>query len=134
MKKNEEDFRDTFKSTNNLEFLHRPWLIANVLLPESKVYEYKIGTVRGLYRFDDKNKYLIINSVINDNPGNGHFKDLIEWFEFSCRNCKYDLVFEEILNSRLKDILTHYGFEILDNNKMIKKYIKIKGGSLLKPL
>lgn len=126
MKKDEEDFRDTFKSTNNLEFLHRPWLIANIFLPEEEIYEYKVGTVRGLYRFDNKKKYLIINSVINDIPGNGHFKDLMEWLEFSCKNCKYDLVFEEIFNPRLKMILTYYGFEILDNNKMIKKYIKIK--------
>lgn len=111
-----------FKSTNNLDFLSRPWKLGMIICPKVGMHEFKVGDIHGLYRFDNDSKYLIINSVINDTPGNGHFKDLIEWFEFSCKNCKYDLVFEEIISDKLVQILYHYKFEKLDNRRMIKRY------------
>lgn len=113
---------EEFKSTHNLNFLSRPWGLGLIISPEIGMNEFKIGDIHGLYRFDNKNKYLIINSVINDNPGNGHFSDLIEWFEYSSKIHKYDLVFEEIFSVKLTNILYHYKFEKLDNRRMIKRY------------
>lgn len=112
----------SFKSTHDLKFLHRPWAISYMISHEIQMQEFKIGTVHGLYRIDNKKRYLVINSVINDDPGNGHFKDLMEWLEFNCSELKYSLVFEEIFNPKMKLILFHYGFNVLSSNEMIKKY------------
>lgn len=80
------------KTSHNLDFEVAPWKTKEWLM-------FKVGTCNGLWRCNC-NSYEIL-AISNDIPGNGHFEDVLEWFEFSCKRDKKDLVFLEIWNEKL---------------------------------
>ena len=63
------------ETTHNLDFLQAD----NTLTGNPY---FKVGTCHGQYSVDDNGNYCIIN-VINEKKGNGHFNDVLEWFESS---------------------------------------------------
>ncbi len=113
------------KTTHNLDFEAAPWeppLIIGMLLKMNnfETTAFRVGTCEGIYRTTDK-AYQII-AVTNSNPGNGHFEDVLQWFENSCRRDKKALMFMEILNEQFgKHLEKKRGFKKQDKN-MIKKF------------
>lgn len=92
-----------FQSLHNLQFEERP-------NPRYKGHrEYKVGTIHGIYF--NTHTSLNITAVFNDEPGNGHFEDLLQWFERSCKREKMNLVFMHCDNLKFKEhLLNKRGF------------------------
>lgn len=87
-----------FKSTHNLPFEIAP--CENFLKHEIPFYEFKVGTCKGLCRFHG-GSYEIL-SIINNQLGNGHFQDVIDWFENSCKRDSASLKFLHPANERFR--------------------------------
>lgn len=87
-----------------------------------KVQLFRVGTCSGVW-YPTPEEYRIL-FICNSQKGNGHFEDVIEWFQASCKRDKRDLVFEEVLTERLKKHLEKRGF-IRRENDMIKSFKKI---------
>lgn len=118
--KNFLNMNDTieFKSTHNLTFEVAPWYT-----PEFE--QFRIGTCEGLYGVNAKS-YLII-AVINDQPRNGHFEDVLEWFENSCRRDKKSLQILEIGNVEfMAHLITKRGFKKIAGPNVEKKFKPLK--------
>lgn len=86
-----------FRSIHDLPFESRPWV------RNPHIQEFRIGTCFGQWFVYDWPKYraYVILTVINDNPGNGHFEDVLQWFEQSARRDRYALEVWEIGNNSL---------------------------------
>lgn len=85
--------------------------------------EFIVGTCRGLFTSTDR--HWILLAIDNEQPGNGHFTDVMEWFERFCKRDKKDFVIMEVWNKRLlAHLLTKRGFELYNpiTNSLIKKY------------
>src|ERR1700683_705260 len=87
--------------------LEKPFRSAHNLIFEMCEFEYdptfyrfRIGTCDGLWTTEGK-AYIIV-AVRNSQPGNGHFEDVLQWFENSCRRDGYNLRIAEFFNPRLK--------------------------------
>ena len=90
-------------TSHNLPFLVAPWKN-----PEWR--RYKVGTVSGLYNACSGHYQIL--TILNSSPGNGHFEDVLEWFENSCRRDNYNLLFLEVWNKRfLKHLIEKRGFK-----------------------
>lgn len=89
---------------HELEFETRPW-------DRNPVWQqFRVGTCHGLYRSAEQ-VYEIL-AVVNDKQGNGHFSDVMQWFEHSCRRDGFRLRFAEVWNKEFKKLLTDkYGFQ-----------------------
>jgi hypothetical protein len=96
-----------FRSSNNLDFLAtEPYegIIGGVFC------NFKVGTCHGMFTATD-DAYKIV-AVINDQPGNGHFIDVLEWFENSARRDGKALEVVELMNDRLKThLINKRGFQ-----------------------
>ena len=105
----------TFKSKNNLAFEVADW-------PFSDEYKaFRVGTCHGLWGASATTFDLL--ALQNDKPGNGHFDDVLEWFENSCRRDGKDLRVLELWNEQLKfHLLEQHGFEEIDKENIIKKF------------
>lgn len=86
------------KTTNNLEFYSAEWDSPVISYPPWQLF--KIGTCHGQWRAN--NGCYEILGLVNKEKGNGHFNDVFEWFEFSCKRDGYDLKILEVWNKRLK--------------------------------
>ena len=83
-----------FQTTHKLDFYQKDWYLS----PSCKAF--KVGTCEGIYDIFD-NTYRII-AIVNDKQGNGHFEDVLEWFENSAKRDGYKLAIVEIWNKRFK--------------------------------
>lgn len=102
------------KTLHNLEFESRPWH------RDKEMVDFRVGTCYGLYFCTDK-AYVIV-AIKNQEPGNGHFTDVLQWFYESCKRDKKNLVFAEIMNKRFGAhmVLTH-GFKCETQRDYISK-------------
>lgn len=83
--------------------------------------EFRIGTCEGLWR--SKDKYYEILSVVNNDPGNGHLEDVLDWFENSCRRDKYHLKILDIMNEKFKKhLIEKRNFIDIGNDNVLKIY------------
>lgn len=83
---------------------------------------FRVGTCTGQWGSTSDSYYIL--SVINSSPGNGHFEDVLQWFEFSANRDKRNLLILEILDGRFYNhLLLKRGFVALDKAK--KNAIKI---------
>lgn len=106
-----------FESTHKLDFMAVPWH------RNGSMTAFKVGTCHGLYYTTDSD-YVIL-SIINDSKGNGHFQDVLEWFENSCKRDKKNLGFMEIWNESLFTHLTKKkGFRAVSDKVVIKEKFK----------
>lgn len=105
----------TFESTHKLDFEIARW-------PLSEEYiAFRVGTCHGLWG-SSGTTYDIL-ALKNEEPGNGHFDDVLEWFENSCRRDNKDLRVLECWNEPLKfHLLEEHGFEEIDRYNIIKKF------------
>lgn len=106
-----------FHSTHNL-----PFEVAGKWERDGTWQHYKVGTCYGLWR--PKNKTNEILSILNDDPGNGHFQDVLEWFEYHCRMGKKALRIKEFfLNPGFKQhLINRRGFIEEGKDDVIKKF------------
>lgn len=113
-------------TTHKLDFEAAPWeppLLIGLLLKMNnfETVAFRVGTCEGIYRTSDK-AYQII-AITNSEPGNGHFEDVLQWFEASCRRDKKALMFMEIMNDKFgKHLQQKRGFKKDGLNNMIKKF------------
>jgi len=85
---------------------------------------FRIGTVEGLWCCKEK-AYEIL-SVINSNPGNGHFTDVLQWFENSCKRDNRALIIREFTNEGLKKhLIEKKGFIEYGTSDVIKYFLVI---------
>lgn len=84
-----------FRSSHNLAFEMAPFEY------DPAFFRFRIGTCDGLWTTGDK-AYIIV-AVTNNEPGNGHFEDVLEWFENSAKRDGYSLRIAEFFNPRLKN-------------------------------
>lgn len=105
-----------FQTEHNLGFTSRYW--------GDSWEEFKIGTCFGQWRSTD-DSYEIL-SILNTEKGNGHVKDVFQWFEYSCIRDKKDLKVLEVWNNDFKRMLIRNDFiEIGDHDTMIKYYSQL---------
>ena len=73
---------------------------------------FRIGTCEGQWT-STEDCYVIIS--VNNDFGNGHLEDVFEWFEFSCKRDKKNLLVVECMNERFyMHLLSKRGFIPLD--------------------
>lgn len=110
--------KDEFKSSHNLDFLSAYW---NNPFNTEGWQVFKVGTCHGQW-VATETTYDIL-SVINDEPGNGHFNDVLEWFEQSCRRDKKALRILEVMNDDFaKHLVYKRGFTYQSNENLIKRF------------
>ena len=87
-----------FETKHKLPFEAAPWE-GNLIVDEGFM-RFRIGTCEGLWRHTDKHYEIL--AVMNDKPGNGHFEDVLQWFEHSCKRDKRKLKISEVWNKAFK--------------------------------
>ncbi|MBI3654139.1 MAG: hypothetical protein HY231_24165 [Acidobacteria bacterium] len=111
-----------FQSTHNLAFEvaeWRPLLCGN----EDGWQCFRVGTCEGLWRAT-ADAYEIL-AVINSEPNNGHFEDVLEWFERSCRRDRRTLRIRELLNEEFRrHLMEKRGFIADGKDDLIKRFQK----------
>jgi hypothetical protein len=106
---------NAIETTHKLDFLSKPWE------RDPEWHVFKIGTCHGQWRAT-KDAYEIL-SVVNENPGNGHFGDVLEWFEFACKRDKRALRIREVWNKGLmKHLFEKRGFIYGRGDDMVKYF------------
>lgn len=104
-----------FQSMHNLHYEEMP----GTWYGEKK---YRVGTCTGIYHFTRIS--LNIVAIVNSEPGNGHFEDVLQWFERSCRRDKKNLVFMHCDNLRFRDhLITNRGFKMIPGTTNVCKII-----------
>jgi hypothetical protein len=82
--------------------------------------KFRIGTCEGLWQSTARTYDIL--AITNNVPGNGHFEDVLQWFEYSCKRDKKDLRFLEVWNKRLwYHLLTKRKFRHESRENLIKK-------------
>ena len=108
----------SFKSLHNLEFLSAHWDNPFNL---DGWQVFKIGTCHGQW-ISTATSYDIL-TVVNDNIGNGHFEDVLQWFENSCKRDKKDFRILEVWNTMLaKHLMSKRGFTCQKGDDYIKRF------------
>jgi hypothetical protein len=104
----------TFQSTHNLEFEVAPY--KHPLINDGRNWMlFRVGTCEGLWTSTEE-AYEVL-AIKNSQKGNGHFTDVLEWFENSCRRDNRDLKFMEVMNeSFMKHLVSKQGFEVLGDD------------------
>jgi hypothetical protein len=109
------------KTTHNLQFEVAPWELN--ISEKEPFLRFKVGTVYGLWRSTD-DSYDIL-SVDNTEIGNGHFGDVMEWFEHSCKIDNRNLKVLEVWNKLLyKHLVEKRGFVKFEGHDLIKYFKK----------
>lgn len=107
--------KNEVSTTHKLDFKCRPWHF------DDGYVNFRVGTCGGLYRCDG-NVFRIL-AIDNKEPGNGHFEDVLQWFEHSCKRDGYSLQFMEIMNPRFKKhLIEKRGFADIGNNGVQKTF------------
>lgn len=92
---------------------------------------YRVGTCHGQWGFTQDSFFIL--SVMNEQPGNGHFNDVLQWFENSCKRENKNLLILDCMN---KDFYIHLlnkrGFTKLDKEE--RNLIKIFNKNLYRRL
>lgn len=108
-----------FISSHKLDFLVADYKVA--FETPYKWFTFKVGTCHGLFCVT-KNSYEIL-AILNEELNNGHFDDVLEWFENSCKRDGYSLVFLETWNYQLRQhLINKRGFEVLKEEDVIKRF------------
>lgn len=82
---------------------------------------FRIGTCDGMW-CSTATTYDIL-AISNNEKGNGHFNDVLQWFEHSCRRDKRDLRILEVWNENFKShLINKLQFTDLGGGNVIKKF------------
>lgn len=94
---------------------------------------FRVGTCTGLWG-SEKDSYYIL-AVTNDKPNNGHLDDVFEWFEFSCKRDKKNMLVLQLFNANFYlHLVSKRGFIPLDTDgeNVIKVFNKTRYNQLIK--
>jgi hypothetical protein len=84
---------------------------------------FRVGTCEGQWR-QTPEAYEIL-SVINGNPGNGHFNDVLEWFAYACRCSNLPLRIRKFTNDEFKKhLIEKRGF--VGHGEDVEKWFIVK--------
>lgn len=107
--------REQFISTNKLDFEVGKWEF------DKNFKRFRVGTCEGL--FSTNKEGCAILAVSNSKPHNGHFNDVLEWFEYSCKQHKVKFIILEVWNNRLKKhLIEQRGFIDIGNCYVEKSF------------
>lgn len=107
-----------FQTINNLPFLSANW---DNPFNTDGWQVFKIGTCHGQW-VSTEDSYDIL-TVINETPGNGHFEDVLQWFEQSCKRDKKNFRILEVWNKDLAiHLVTKRGFTYQQGDNLIKRF------------
>lgn len=113
-----------FKSTHNLDFEVAEWEY-NILKDDADWCRFRIGTCEGVWCSRDSSYDIL--SIHNNDKGNGHLKDVFEWFEQSCIRDGKDFRILEVWNIMFKQhLLNKQGFITQGRDNVIKKFVNEK--------
>lgn len=106
-----------------LDFECAPWTPVFPFPDAENYFCFRVGTIEGLWT-STIDSYDIL-AIENKKPGNGHFDDVLQWFEHSCRRDKKSLRFLEILNDDFREhLIKKRGFKPQGQNVIKKKFKK----------
>lgn len=110
-----------FKTINNLS-----WYISPLYLPYDEDGDWKclnMGTC--IVHFGETEQAYEIFGIVNTNKGNGHLEDVLQWFEYMCKEKGKYLIFTHFENQNFKKhLIEKRGFESYGKNNAIKIYTK----------
>ena len=82
---------------------------------------FRVGTCRGLWCSTDSSYDIL--AITNDQQGNGHFDDVLQWFEQSCCRDKKALRILEVWNSNFKNhLINKRQFKDLGGDNVSRDY------------
>lgn len=112
---------NAIQTKHNLDFEVAPWECMGGI--DESFTKFRIGTCEGLWRCVD-DAYEIL-AVTNNVPGNGHFDDVLQWFEFACKRDGKALRIMEVWNKALKmHLILKRGFSNHGIDHVIKRKFK----------
>jgi len=83
---------------------------------------FRVGTCEGQWRVTPKAVEIL--SVINRYPGNGHFDDVLEWFEYASREARLPLRILRFTNPRfMEHLVTKRGFKKINDVDVEKEVV-----------
>lgn len=96
-------------TTHDLPFEVAPWI-------NDEFHRFRIGTCTGLWRHTPESYDIL--AIDNESPGNGHFEDVLEWFEHSSKRDKKVFRFLQVWNVSFKKHLGEKrGFVCIDEHE-----------------
>jgi len=102
-------------TAHKLDFEVAPWEFDDDWL------RFRIGTCSGLWKATIE-AYEIL-AIDNDEPGNGHFEDVLEWFEASCKRDKKKLQILEVWNEKFRHhLINKRGFLKISEEDVEKSF------------
>ena len=82
---------------------------------------FRVGTCEGLWCSTDKSYDIL--AITNNQQGNGHFNDVLQWFEQSCRRDKKALRILEVWNINFKNhLITKRQFKDVGGDNVSRHY------------
>ena len=116
-----------FITKHKLPFESAPWELGDLMLkvgqdkvkPGEEFKLFRIGTCEGTWNSTD-DSYQIL-AIINNKPGNGHFEDVLQWFEYSANRDKRKFRILEVWNEKLKKhLIKKRGFKAVGKDDVEK--------------
>ena len=106
-----------FKTAHKLQFKTAPWIT-------SEFERFRVGTCDGLYRSTEDSFDIL--AITNEVPHNGHFEDVLQWFEHSCTEHKRVLRILEVWNQKFKaHLIARRGFIDIGKDNVEKTFTKL---------
>jgi hypothetical protein len=109
--------KNEFISTNKLDFGTAPF---SSKIAQKPMKRFKIGTCIGLFGITQEGYE--IHSINNIEQGNGHFEDVLEWFEYVCKRDSGSLIFTNVPTERFKKHLKKRGYKDVGRNDFMKDF------------
>jgi len=109
-----------FKSEHGLDFECAPYPYS--IDKANEWYCFRVGTCEGLWCAKD-DSYDIL-AITNKEQGNGHFNDVLQWFEQSCKRDNKSLRILEVWNEKFKaHLIDKRGFTDVGSDNLVKTFI-----------
>lgn len=108
-----------FKSKHNLIFEAAPY--QHNVDKKNNWMQFRVGTCEGLWCSTDKTYDIL--AIINKEKGSGHFIDVLQWFEQSCKRDKKSLRILEVWNYNFKKhLINKHKFKAIGKEDLIKHF------------
>jgi hypothetical protein len=110
-------------TTHRLDFEACPWESMGGV--DDNYVKFRIGTCEGLWSATETTFDIL--AITNSQPGNGHFEDVLQWFEHACKRDKKNLRILEVWNKELKmHLIKKRGFNPEGPDHVVKHYKRMK--------
>ena len=101
-----------FKTQHDLPFEVAAWLNEDFM-------RFRVGTCDGLWRSNGYSYEIL--AITNNERGNGHLNDVLEWFEHSCKRDGKNLLILEVWNQDFKKhLIEKRGFMRSEGDNLVK--------------